>query len=213
MTHFEGWIKPWVETNIFLILQTRKQCITSRKGKQRFWKLSCIHVCTGSRVCVCVGSQYKIQFFPVAAIKEVGIHTISSAFQSLEWHVSNDKYVWYFGLSLTLECDLQESLQSQEQALVGLLGCNSQPGNCAGLPASQGIFLYTQWAWNGTFWKGISYSVFIFCFIQFAPRAKSIIIRDHKHYFDWLTSLISKTWKTKMLHKLQRKYSWSSLTW
>lgn len=70
---------------------------------------------------------------------------------------------------------------------------------------SQGNFLYTQWAWNGTFWKGINYSVFIFFFIQFAPRAKSIVIRDHKHYFDWLTSLISKTWKTENVSQVAKK--------
>jgi hypothetical protein len=48
---------------------------------------------------------------------------------------------------------------------------------------------------NGTFWKGIRYSVFIMLLYSVYSKGR-IKSRDHKHYFDWLTSLISKTWKT-----------------
>lgn len=44
-------------------------------------------------------------------------------------------------------------------------------------------------------WKGIEYSVFIVLLYSVCSKGR-INSRDHKHYFEWLTSLISKTWKT-----------------
>lgn len=48
----------------------------------------------------------------------------------------------------------------------------------------------TNWKWQ--LWKGIEYSVFIVLLYSVCSKGR-INSRDHKHYFEWLTSLISKT--------------------
>ena len=52
-------------------------------------------------------------------------------------------------------------------------------------------------------------SVFISLFCSVCSQDKINGNRDHKHNFIWLTSLIRKFEKWKMLHKLQRNYFWS----
>ena len=98
--------------------QTRTQYITSRKEKQWFQKL--FHVYIHIRVHAGVlGPSIKYNFSLWKS--KFGIHTISSAFESLEWCISNYKYIGILAyIYITLEVDQQQSvhqdLQIQEQA-------------------------------------------------------------------------------------------------
>lgn len=111
--------------------------------------------------------------------------------------------VWAAGISY-------QNPQSQKQTLHFRNPIHDRETQCPGHPTSavatcQGNCLHIQWTRNGTFWKGISYSVFIFLFYSVCSKGRISSHRDHKHYFDWLTSLISKTWKTENVTQVAKK--------